>query len=137
MVASSQLSSGLLVALGRFSGSTPAQVHRVQLAVARLLLAHAAPQASEQLALALGFIDGHVSADALRDARQDCWTYVGSLACGCSVADSASAHAIMACLETNDAAHSPEALAEQVERARRCGATETELLDVLRTTQLA
>jgi hypothetical protein len=125
------LSLPLRAALGRFSAATAAQVHRLQLGLAELLLAHAPPAASAQLALALGFIEGRVPAQALHEARQDCWTYVGSLACGCSVADSASAHAVMICLETDDAAHSPDGLSEQLERALRCGATEAELLRLL------
>ncbi len=126
----------LHAALGRFSAASAAQVHRLQLELARLLLAHAPPAASAQLDLALGFVDGRVAATALHEARQDCWTYVGSLACGCSIADSASAHAVMTCLETDDAAHSPDGLAEQLERALRCGATEAELLRVLGSAQL-
>jgi len=121
----------LQAALRRFSGATAAQVHRLQLGFAELLLAHAPPAASAQLGLALGFLEGRVPAEALHEARQDCWTYVGSLACGCSVADSASAHAVMICLETDDSAHSPDSLAEQLERALRCGATEAELLHAL------
>jgi len=133
---SSQLSPELGAALARFSGANAAQVHRLQLGLAELLLAHAPPSAAAQLELAAGFIEGRIPAEALHEARQDCWTYVGSLACGCSVADSASAHAIMTCLETGDAAHSPSGLAEQLERALRCGATEPELLRVLGRVQL-
>jgi len=129
--ANEPFSPELRAALLRVQGATAAQVHRLQLAFAQLLLAHAPPAAAEQLALASGFLEGRVPAGALHEARQDCWTYVGSLACGCSVADSASAHAIMTCLETDAAAHSPAGLAEQLERALRCGATEAELLGVL------
>jgi hypothetical protein len=130
------LSPDLHVALGRFAAATPVQVHRLQLGLAHLLLGHAPPAAAEQLALALGFIEGRVPAGALHEARQDCWTYVGSLACGCSLADSASAHAVMTCLETDDGAHSPDGLAEQLERALRCGATEPDLLRVLGSVHL-
>jgi hypothetical protein len=111
-------------------------VHRLQLRLAELLLSHAPPGATGQLELALGFVEGRADASALHEARQDCWTYVGSLACGCSVADSASAHAIMVCLETDPTAHSPAALAEQVERSLRCGASEADVLGVLRGAQL-
>ena len=122
--------------LSRFSGATVRQVHRLQLSLARLVLGQAPPSAEPQLELALGFIEGRVEGAALHEARQDCWTYVGSLACGCSIADSASAHAIMTCLETDDTAHSPASLAEQVERSLRCGATDAEVLTVLRRAQL-
>ena len=130
------LSPLLQAELGRFSTATVAQVHRVQLGLARLLLDQAPPGAAGQLEQAQGFVDGRVPAAALHEARQDCWTYVGSLACGCSVADSASAHAVMTCLETDDSAHVPSALAEQVERSLRCGATEGAVLGVLRGAQL-
>lgn len=131
-----RLSVALSAALQRFSAASSAQVHRLQLALAELLLAHAPPAASAQLELARGFIEGRIPAESLHEARQDCWTYVGSLACGCSVADSASAHALMTCLETDDAAHSPAGLAEQVERALRSGASEAELLRTLSAARL-
>lgn len=133
---SSLFSGELRAALGRFSGASAAEVHRLQLGLARLLLGQAPPSAAAQLELALGFIEGRIPAEALHEARQDCWTYVGSLACGCSVADSASAHAIMTCLETDAAAHSPTALSEQLERALRCGASEPDLLRVLGSARL-
>jgi hypothetical protein len=130
-VSSLQFSPELATALARFAGASARQVHRLQLGLAELLLDHAPPSASAQLQLASAFIEGQVPASALHEARQDCWTYVGSLACGCSIADSVSAHAIMTCLETEDTAHSVAGLAEQLERALRCGATESELLQVL------
>ncbi len=95
------------------------------------MLEQAPPGAAGQLALALAFIEGRAAAAELLDARQDCWTSVGSLACGCSVADSASAHAIMTCLETDAAAHSPATLAEQAERILRCGVAEARIVAVL------
>ena len=131
-----RLSPELRSELSRFSGATVPQVHRLQLGLARLVLGQAPPGAVEQLELALGFVEGRVAGAALHEARQDCWTYVGALACGCSIADSASAHAIMTCLETDDTAHSPASLAEQVERSLRSGATEAEVLTVLRRAQL-
>jgi len=130
------LSPPLKAELGRFSSATVAQVHRLQLGLAQLVLEQAPPGAVGQWQLALGFVEGRVPAAALHEARQDCWTYVGSLACGCSIADSASAHAIMTCLETDDSAHAPGGLAEQVERSLRCGATEAAVLGVLRGAQL-
>jgi hypothetical protein len=130
------LSPQLNAELGRLGGATVEQVHRLQLGLARLVLEQAPSGAAGQLELALGFIDGRVPAAALHEARQDCWTYVGSLACGCSIADSASAHAIMICLETDDSAHAPSDLSEQVERSLRCGATEAAVLAVLRGAQL-
>jgi hypothetical protein len=131
-----RLSPELMAELGRFSSATVEQVHRLQLGLARLVLDQAPPGAVGQLELALGFVEGRVPAAALHEARQDCWTYVGSLACGCSIADSASAHAIMTCLETDDTAHAPSGLSEQVERSMRCGATQAAVLGVLRGAQL-
>jgi hypothetical protein len=130
------ISSDLHQALGRFAAADAGRIHRVQVDLARLVLHHAPPHAPQQLELGLGFLAGNVPSSALHEARQDCWTYVGSLACGCSISDSASAHAIMTCLETDDAAHSPSGLAEQVERALRCGAAETDVLAVLQRVQL-
>jgi hypothetical protein len=81
--------------------------------------------------LAIAFIEGRATASELSSARQDCWTYVGSLACGCSIADSASAHSVMTCLETDPAAHSVAALGEQAERIARCGVEEARILAAL------
>ena len=133
---SSRLSPDLQAELLRFAGANVSQVHRLQLRLAELLLSYAPPGAAGQLELAHGFVEGRTAAAALHEARQDCWTYVGSLACGCSVADSASAHAIMICLETDPGAHSPAALVEQVERSLRSGAAEADVLGVLRGARL-
>jgi hypothetical protein len=106
-------------------------VHELELGLARLLLAHAPPGARQQLELAEAFLRGEASARDLKSAQQDCWTYVGSLACGCSVADSASGAAFLACLEADSTAHTPAALGEQVTRALRAGIAESAILAVL------
>jgi hypothetical protein len=106
--------------------------HLLQVGLAKLVLEQAPPAAASQLDLALAFIDGRATAAELKEARQDCWVYVGALACGCSLADSASAHAVMTCLETDDAAHAGGTVADQVERVLRCGAPEWRVLGVLR-----
>jgi hypothetical protein len=125
------LPPAVAAALEPLSGLQPAQVHRLQVGLAELVLSQAPPAALGQLELARAFIEGRADAAALRDARQDCWSYVGSLACGCSVSDSASAHAIMTCLETERSAHEPAALAEQVERILRCGVSEARVMTLL------
>src|SRR5258706_12605739 len=119
--APSSLSPALRAALEPLSGLEAARVHRLQVGLAELVLPQAPPNAPAQLELALAFIEGPADPSRLRDARQDCWSYVGPAACGCSVSDSASAHAIMTCLETDRSAHGPRALAEQAERVARCG----------------
>jgi hypothetical protein len=98
----------------------PARVHALELALAELLLGLSPPEATLQLALARRYLAGEATKTELIEAQRDCWTYVGSLACGCSIADSASAEAIMACLASSDDAHGPGALAEQVKRVLRC-----------------
>lgn len=103
----------------------------MELRLATLLLDQAPVAAREQLELAQGYLAGHVTSAELRSAQQDCWTYVGSLACGCSVADSASGAAFLACLNSDEGAHTPWALAEQVERALRAGASEAQVLAAL------
>jgi hypothetical protein len=128
---SSVLSPALSASLAGFGAASPRAIHRLQVGLARLVLEQAPPAAPGQLALAVAFIEGRAAAADLLDARQDCWTHVGSLACGCSVADSASAHAIMTCLETDPAAHSPAALVEQAERILRCGVVEAQIVAVL------
>jgi len=130
-LATPPLSAEITAALGAHAQATPADVQRLQVGLARLVLGQAPPSAPAQLDLALAFIEGRASAADLKEAQQDCWTYVGSLACGCSVADSASAHAIMSCLETDSAAHSPSVLTEQVHKVLRCGVAQAPILAVL------
>jgi hypothetical protein len=125
------LSPAIHAALMSLSGASPAAVHRLQVGLARLTLSQAPLVAPAQLDLALAFIEGSASAAELRDARTDCWTYLGSLACGCSLADSASAHAVLSCLESDRAAHSVAALAEQVSKVLSCGASPALVLRVL------
>jgi hypothetical protein len=129
---SSRLSPEISAAVTAFGASPPPAVHRLQVGLARLVLDQAPPGAALQLELACAFIEGRSDAAELLAARQDCWTYVGSLACGCSLADSASAHAIMSCLEPDAEAHSNGALAEQIERVMRCGVDEAAILQILR-----
>ena len=99
---------------------SPARVHALEISLAELLLALSPPEATLQLALARRYLAGGATKSELIEAQRDCWTYVGSLACGCSVADSASADAILACLATAADAHGPGALADQVKRVLRC-----------------
>jgi hypothetical protein len=129
--ASGALSPAILRALARLAAASPERVHRLQVGLARLVTDHAPASAPQQLDLAVAFIEARATKAHLADAKQDLWTYVGSLACGCSIADSASAHAIMSCLETDEGSHSPPALAEQVIKVSRCGASETSILSVL------
>lgn len=129
--ASLQLFPAIQRALARLAHAPSEQVHRLQVGLARLVLDQAPPSAPQQLALALAFIEGHAQRAQLHDAKQDLWTYVGSLACGCSIADSASAHAVLSCLETDEASHSSAALTEQVIKVLRCGVVEISILRVL------
>jgi hypothetical protein len=122
--------------LARFREAPSQVVHRLQVGLARLVLDQAPPSASSQLQLAVAFIEGRVGEPELRDARQDCWTFVGSLACGCSISDSASAHAVMTCLESDEAAHGASSLSDQIMRVLRCGVSEAEILTVLRDAEL-
>jgi hypothetical protein len=96
-----------------------------------LVSEQASPAAPQHLALATAFIEGRARREELTEAQQDCWTYVGSLACGCSMADSASAHAILICLEASPDAHAALALREQVERVLRCAVAESSVLAIL------
>jgi hypothetical protein len=120
------------MALAERAASSPADIHRLQVGLAHCVLPQAPPGASLQLQLARAFIEGRAEAAELLEARRDCWSYVGSLACGCSLSDSASAHAIMTCLEPSSDAHSNAALREQIERVLRCGVDEAAILRALR-----
>jgi hypothetical protein len=118
-------------ALSLHAQASSPSVHALEIELARLLTSHGPPGAEQQLELARAFLDGAASAADLKSAQQDCWTHVGSLACGCSVADSASGAAFLACLEAGSEAHSLAALSEQVTRALRAGVSETDVLAVL------
>lgn len=126
-----QVSPEIQAAVSARQGSSPAQVHRLQVGLARLVLEHAPLSAAAHLELAVAFIEGRASSAELHEGKTECWTYLGSLACGCSLADSASAHAILSCMESDDGAHSAVALAEQVSKVLQCGAPETSVLRVL------
>ncbi len=115
--------------------SGPRAVHQKQVELARLLIEHGPPQARQQLELAEAFLSGKASAAELKSAQQDCWTHVGSLACGCSPAESASGAAFLSCLDAEPAAHTPQALSEQVERTLRAGGSEQAVLAVLASGQ--
>jgi hypothetical protein len=111
---------------------TPARVHALEISLAELLRALSPPEATLQLALARRYLAGQATKDELIEAQRDCWTYVGSLACGCSISDAASADAVMVCLSISDDAHGPAALAEQVSRVLRCEIDPEQVLRVLR-----
>jgi hypothetical protein len=121
----------LLATLAGFEGASVEAVHRLQVRLAEQVLDAAPPMSVRHLQLATAFIEARATPAELREAQQDLWTYVGSLACGCSAADSASAHAVMTCLEVDNVAHSASALREQVERVLRCGVPPERVLEVL------
>jgi hypothetical protein len=123
--------SAIEEALSLHPASDARSIHVLEVGLARLLLAHAPAAAQQQLELAAEFLRGAAAARDLKSAQQDCWSYVGSLACGCSVADSASGAAFLACLDPEPSAHTRAALAEQVARAIRAGASEDAILAVL------
>lgn len=129
--AASGLSARIAEALAACANFDSPQIHRLQVGLAGLVSAQGSPSAPQHLALASAFIEGHARPAQLTEAQQDCWTYVGSLACGCSVADSASAHAILVCLDSRADAHAAPELREQVERVLRCGVGEDDILRVL------
>lgn len=113
-------------------GATPGRaVHALEIELGRLLAPHGPPGAEQQLAVARAFLDGAASRAELKSAQQDCWTHVGSLACGCSVADSAAGAAFLACLEADESSHTVATLTEQVTRALRAGIAESDVLGVL------
>jgi len=105
--------------------------HRCKLELARLVVRQAPASAANQLDLAERFLNGEASIAELAEARTDVWSYLGSLACYCSATDSASAQAILGCLETDPSAHTFASLLEQVERVARCGVSEAEIARVL------
>ncbi len=107
-------------AVERYRGADATTLHRLAVELAKLLAAQAPPAALNQLALAERFLEGQASAADLGSARQDCWTYIGSLACNCSVTDTASAQAILSCLEPDREQHSFSSLCEQIRRVLQC-----------------
>jgi hypothetical protein len=130
--AGSSLSAAIQAAARRHAEAGPAAIQRLKLRLAALVAPQAPANAVNHLALAQRFVDGAASSGELLDARQDVWAYVGSLACYCSPTDSASAQAILACLESSPAAHASASLPEQVERVLCCGVSEAQVLSVLR-----
>lgn len=110
----------------------PRTVHRAKIELAKLALSEAPPQAVNQLELAERFLHGAASSSELASAKTDVWTYIGSLACYCTVSDSASAQAVLCCLETDDGHHTAASLLEQAERVSRCRVDAERITAVLR-----
>ncbi|MFZ5892708.1 MAG: hypothetical protein ACOY0T_16735 [Myxococcota bacterium] len=121
------LPSLVFAAAQRHSKTSPVEVHRLKIRLAKLVLGQATPSAVNQLELAERFVNGQSTREELADARQDAWTYIGSLACYCSVTDSASSQAVLSCLESDPAAHDFSSLLEQSERVLRCGVADATL----------
>jgi hypothetical protein len=118
-------------ALRRHERATPHTLHRLKLALAKLVASTASPSAQNQLGLVERFLEGRALAAELSDAKQDAWAYIGSLACYCSRTDSASAQAVLSCLEADDAAHTFASLREQAARVAACGIESAALIPAL------
>lgn len=118
-------------ALARHAGASAGAIQRLELALAELLVEHGPPGARGHLDLARRFVDGDAAAAELSEARQECWAYAGSLACGCSAADSATSAAFLAVLDASAAAHTLASLREQTERALRAGVSEGRVVEAL------
>jgi hypothetical protein len=112
-------------------------IQRLELGLAELVCELGPPGSRQHLDLVAHQLDGIDVEGELREARQDCWSYQGSQACGCSAADVASAAAIMACSEPAAAAHALAGLTEQVWRVLRCGIGAERVLAVLTRVALA
>jgi hypothetical protein len=116
-------------ALAELASAPPQVLARLELGLAQLLVEHGPPGARAHLELAARFLDGGATAGELEEARQECWLYAGSLACGCSAADSATAAAFLAILDASP--HTLASLTEQAQRALRAGVSEEQVLAVL------
>jgi hypothetical protein len=106
-------------------------VHRTQIELAKLILGNGPPGAIHHLELAERFLAHAASAAELAEAQRDIWAHTSSVACGCSVADSASAQLILNCLAPNELEHTKAALREHVTRVLECGVSEEAVLRVL------
>ena len=107
------------------------ELHRLKVALAELVLRVAEPAAFRQLEVARRFLESGATAAELADARQDCWTHIGSLACYCTPSDSLASQAILCCLEADESQHAPVSLSEQVLRVLRCGVPAEHVLRTL------
>jgi hypothetical protein len=121
----------ILAEARRYERARPRALHRSKIALARLVASEAPPQALQQLELAAEYVRGNASAEELARARQDSWAYIGSLACYCSVSDSASSQAILNCLESDDGAHTLTSLIEHSQLVVECGVSEDRIVEAL------
>jgi hypothetical protein len=128
------LSEPTRLALGRFDQAPARALQRAEIELARLLLEYGPPGALRYLELAERFLRGAADATELAEARQECWAYAGSLACGCSLADAETSAAFLAALDSSPASHTVRALAEQAERVLRAGVGEGRMLEALAKT---
>jgi hypothetical protein len=118
-------------AIARRASAGGRAVHRTQIALAKLVLGHAPPGAIHHLELAERFLVHAASAAELAEAQREIWAHTSSLACGCSLTDSASAQVILNCLARNEAEHTLAALREQATRVLQCGVPEDAVLRAL------
>jgi hypothetical protein len=131
------LSADIEAALRAHAGADARAIQRLEHGLAELVCELGPPRSREHLALVAQQLEGLDVARELREARQDCWSYQGSQACGCSAADVASAAAILACSEPEASAHAIASLNEQVSRVLRCGVGVERVLAVLTRVLLA
>ena len=132
----SSLPATLVSSAERHASASPRAIWQLEIELARLVLSQAPPSAVGQLELAERFLRGSADVHDLTDARQDAWIYIGSLACYCTRNDSASAAAVLACLEPDESQHTYGPLLEQLQRLQLCGVPEAETLRVLEAAQV-
>lgn len=118
-------------ALQAHVGADGRTIQRLELGLAELVVELGPPGSREHLALVARHLAGEDVARELSEARQDCWSYQGSQACGCTPADAAAAQAMMVCSEPDARAHDRASLTEQVSRVLRCGVAGERVLAVL------
>ena len=83
----SGLSADIEAAVRAHATADARAIQRLELGLAELVCELGPPGSRQHLALVAQHLDGVDVAHELREARQDCWTYQGSQACGCSAAD--------------------------------------------------
>lgn len=91
-------------------GSAPRVVQRVKRRLLELARPSLPPVAFPLLELVDRYLEGEPLEGELAEGRADVWAQVGTLACYCSVDDSAALRSVLAVLETDEGAHAPSSL---------------------------
>lgn len=88
----------------------PRVVHRAKAELLETVRSSLPPFAQRLLPLVQRYLDGEAVEHELREGRADVWAHLGTLACYCTVDESASLRSVLSALESEVGAHDEASL---------------------------